>query len=109
MYTYYTKIKKFFAWWEKEAGITPSSMPDDKWDIQGFRRAPYWKRIARAIEKNDFWMSGLSFSETKGDVKRLFELKKKYAGIIRRDIQSTNKQLRDAAGRIEDELTKERV
>ena len=106
---YYTKIKKFFAWWEKEAGITPSSMPDDKWDIQGFRRAPYWKRIARAIEKNDFWMSGLSFSETKGDVKRLFELKKKYAGIIRRDIQSTNKQLRDAAGRIEDELTKERV
>lgn len=54
-------------------------------------------------------MSGLSFSETKGDVKRLFELKKKYAGIIRRDIQSTNKQLRDAAGRIEDELTKERV
>lgn len=106
---YYRKIKKFLAWWEKEAGITADAMPDDKWNIQGFRQAPYWKRVARAIEKNDFWMSGLSFSETKGDVKRLFELKKKYAGIIRRDIQSTNKQLREAAGRIEDEFAKEGV
>lgn len=100
---YYGKIKKFMSWWEEEAGISFENMPDDKWDMEGFRQAPYWKRIARAIEKNDFWMSGLSFGETKSDVKRLFELKKKYAGIIRPDTQSTNKQLREIVGRMEEE------
>lgn len=79
---YYRKIKTFMDWWEKETGITPVDMPDDKWELKGYRQAPYWKRIARAIEKNDFWMSRLSFGETKSDVKRLFELKKKYKNII---------------------------
>jgi len=103
---YYRKIKKFLLWWEKEAGITSDTMPDDKWELPGYRQSPYWKRVARAIEKNDFWMSGLSFSETKGDVKRLMELKQKYAFLICRDIDTTNKQLRTAVGRIEDELEK---
>ncbi len=98
---YYKKIKTFMTWWEKEGGIAPDKIPDDKWEIEGFRQAPYWKRIARAIEKNDFWMSGLSFSQTKGDVKRLFELKERYAGIIRPGITSTNKQLREIAEKME--------
>ena len=46
-------------------------------------------------------MSGLSFSQTKGDVKRLFELKERYAGIIRPGITSTNKQLREIAEKME--------
>lgn len=94
---YYYKIKKFLAWWKEKADVTTENMPDEKWDIEGFRQAPYWKRIARAIEKNDFWMSGLSFGETKSDVERLFELKKKYAEIIRPNTQTTNKQLRKIA------------
>lgn len=80
---YTKKILTFLKWWEKEEGITPETMPDDKWDIPNRRQAPYWKRIARAIEKNDFWMSRLSFSQTKNDVKKLYELKKKYKNIIR--------------------------
>lgn len=103
---YYRKIKKFMIWWEKEIGITSSDMPDEKWDLPGYRQSPYWKRVARAVEKNDFWMTSLSFSETKGDVKRLMELKKKYAFLICRDIDTTNTKLRQAAARIEDELTK---
>ncbi|MBC8588075.1 GNAT family N-acetyltransferase [Paratissierella segnis] len=79
---YYRKIKTFMSWWEKEADITPKNMPDDKWEIEGYRQSPYWKRIARAIEKNDFWMSRLSFGQTKSDVERLFELKKKYKNLI---------------------------
>jgi len=100
---YHRKIRTFMKWWEKEAGITPDRIPDDKWSLEGFRRTPYWKRIARAIEKNDFWMSGLTFSQTKGDVQKLFELKKKYAGIIRPGIESTNKQLREIAERVEED------
>lgn len=91
---YYEKIKKFMDWWEEKEGITFENMPDDKWDIEGYSKAPYWKRIARAIEKNDFWMSGLSFGENKRDVRKLFELKKKYAAIISGDTQSSNKGLR---------------
>lgn len=99
---YYKKIKTFMSWWEKEGGISPDKIPDDKWEIEGFRQAPYWKRIARAIEKNDFWMSGLSFSQTKGDVQRLFELKRKYADLIRPGIRSTNKQLREISERMKE-------
>ena len=79
---YYSKIKKFLKWWEDEIGMKPSEIPDDKWDMEEYRQTPYWKRVARAIEKNDFWMSRLSFSQTKSDVKRMFELKKKYKNLI---------------------------
>lgn len=79
---YYRKIKTFMEWWEKETSMKPDQFPDDKWELEGYRQAPYWKRIARAIEKNDFWMSRLSFGQTKFDVVRLFELKKKYKNII---------------------------
>lgn len=103
---YHKKIKTFMAWWEKEAGITPDKIQDDKWEIEGFRQAPYWKRIARAIEKNDFWMSGLSFSQTKKDVQRLIELKEKYSNLIRPGIQSTNKQLRQISEMIGDAAMK---
>lgn len=99
---YYRKIKTFMNWWEKEANITPLDMPDDKWEIEGYRQAPCWKRIARAIEKNDFWMSRLSFGQTKSDVERLFELKKKYKNIIHgKDTDSTSLK------RVADKLNKE--
>lgn len=88
---YYRKIKTFLKWWEKETGIRPEEIPDDKWELEGYKQTPYWKRVARAIEKNDFWMSRLSFSQTKSDVERLFELKKKYANIIySKDTDSTS-------------------
>lgn len=80
---YHTKIKTFLQWYEKE-GISPDQIPDetDK-KLESAKKAASWRRIARAIEKNDFWMSRLSFGETKKDVQRLFELKKKYHNIIR--------------------------
>jgi len=99
---YYKKIRTFLNWWEKEAGITPDKMPDDKWDIQGFRQAPYWKRIARAIERNDFWMKRLSFAQTKSDTERLFELKKKYANLIYYK-DTTDKHLREVAERMDED------
>ncbi|MFR9236142.1 MAG: DUF3440 domain-containing protein [Eisenbergiella massiliensis] len=101
---YYRKIKKFLAWWERRPASPQMPCPTIN-GISG-RQTPYWKRCPRHRKM----ISGcrLSFSETKGDVKRLFELKE----ICRHhpaDIQSTNKQLREAAGRIEDEFAKEGV
>lgn len=90
---YYNKIKTFIKWYEKK-GIYLKDIPDEA-DIklEAARKAASWRRIARAIEKNDFWMSRLSFGETKKDVSRLFELKKKYHNIIRPQ-DTDNKPLR---------------
>ena len=79
---YHTKIKTFLKWYEDE-GISIDDIPDkaDK-KLESAKKVASWRRIARAIEKNDFWMSRLSFGETKKDVERLFELKKKYRNIL---------------------------
>lgn len=82
---YYRKIKTFMGWWEKERGITINQMVDageSKQEAAGPDRIPSWRRIARAIEKNDFWMKRLSFAATKHDVERLNELKAKYNRIL---------------------------
>lgn len=80
---YYKKIKTFMEWYEKEEGVKLTDIPEeaDK-KLESAKKVASWRRIARAIERNDFWMKRLSFSQTKSDVERLFELKKKYANII---------------------------
>jgi Predicted phosphoadenosine phosphosulfate sulfotransferase len=81
---YYQKINKFFKWHEKHQSISIKDIPDEAdLKMESAKKTASWRRIARAIEKNDFWMKRLSFSQTKKDVERLFELKKKYANIIR--------------------------
>lgn len=80
---YHDKITTFFKWYEKTEGIKPSDIQEEEdKKMEAAKKVASWRRIARAIEKNDFWMTRLSFGETKKDVKRLFELKKKYRDII---------------------------
>lgn len=99
---YYTKIKTFMSWYEKD-GITPDKIPDEEdKKLEAAKKVASWRRIARAIEKNDFWMSRLSFGETKKDVQRLFELKKKYRNIIRPQ-DADGKKLKEVAERLERE------
>ena len=98
---YYNKIKTFMQWYEKE-GISPDQIPDEAdRKLESAKKAASWRRIARAIEKNDFWMSRLSFGETKRDVQRLFELKKKYRNIIRPQ-DADSKKLKRVAERLEE-------
>ena len=98
---YYNKIKTFMQWYEKE-GISPDQIPDEAdRKLESAKKAASWRRIARAIEKNDFWMSRLSFGETKKDVQRLFELKKKYRNIIRPQ-DTDSKKLKRVAERLEE-------
>ena len=103
---YHAKICTFLKWYEKE-GISVEDIPDeaDK-KLESAKKAASWRRIARAIEKNDFWMSRLSFSETKSDVKRLFELKKKYHNIIFPD-DTDSKKLKQVALRLQKEESDE--
>jgi len=80
---YYRKIKTFMKWYEEKEGVGLDDIPDtaDR-KLETAKKVASWRRIARAIERNDFWMSRLSFGQTKSDVKRMFELKKKYKNLI---------------------------
>lgn len=81
---YYRKIKTFFYWWYHHHKVKIDAVPDEadrKLETQ--RKIPTWRRVARAIEKNDFWLKRLSFAPTKTDVQLLLILRKKYRNLIR--------------------------
>lgn len=60
------KIAVFLHWW-KERGY-PDGIPDES-DIhlEASKKVPSWKRICKALLRNDYWCKGLSFSMTKSD------------------------------------------
>lgn len=83
---YTEKIVGFLEWYEdssyEETGWTddmgiediddahPDDKPKQKW--------PSWERVAWALERNDFWMKRLGFSQTKGGREKLEVLREKY-------------------------------
>lgn len=72
---YAIKIRKFFKYWEEKCGCTLDMIEDeaDK-KMESLKIVPSWRRIARALERNDFFLTRLSFGETKSDVKYLKEM-----------------------------------
>jgi len=95
---YYRKIRKFLDWYEKREGYKLSDIPDeaDK-KLESNKKVPSWRRIARAIERNDFWLSRLSFSQTKSDVELLKEMKEKYRTNLIKDENTDSKPLKRVA------------
>jgi len=72
---YAIKIKKFFKFWEEKCGC-PLNMVEDEADkkMESLKIVPSWRRVARALERNDFFLTRLSFGETKSDVQYLKEM-----------------------------------
>ena len=72
---YAIKIKKFFQYWDEKCGC-PLSMIEDEADkkMESLKIVPSWRRVARALERNDFFLTRLSFGETKSDLKYLKEM-----------------------------------
>lgn len=95
---YHRKIKKFLKWYEKKEGITIDMVPDtaDK-KLESKKKVPSWRRIARAIERNDFWLGRLSFGETKSDVKILEQMKEKYRTNLIKEENTNSKPLKRVA------------
>jgi len=75
------KIAVFLHWWQ-ERGY-PDGIPDQA-DIhaEATKSVPSWKRICKALLRNDYWCKGLSFSMTKSDA---YE---KYKKVMKRRRQS---------------------
>lgn len=58
------KLATFRAWWRDRGyanGIPDEAPPD----VEAARKAPSWRRICKALLRNDYWCKGLSFSQTK--------------------------------------------
>lgn len=80
---YYHKISIFLNWYSNKKGISISEIKDEEdKKLENAKKVASWRRIARAIEHNDFWMKRLSFSQTKSDVKKLYELQAKYKNML---------------------------
>lgn len=94
MFHYYRKIKKFMIWHKNKYGVTLKDIPetaDSKLENQ--KKAISWRRIARAIEKNDFYLRKLSFAQTKNDDRELMELIHKWDNLLNETTRTDDKVL----------------
>ena len=105
---YAIKIKKFFLYWEEKCGCTLDMIEDeaDK-KMESLKIVPSWRRVARALERNDFFLTRLSFGETKSDVNYLKEMI--YGCNNLYDENSTDsKPLKRLYNKVKEEMEKEK-
>jgi predicted phosphoadenosine phosphosulfate sulfurtransferase len=57
------KIAVFLRWWQVR-GYDPIPDEADRKD-EAAKKVPSWRRICKALLRNDYWCKGLSFSQTK--------------------------------------------
>ena len=81
MLHYYGKIKKFMEWYKIHENIDIIPQEGDL-KLEQQKKIISWRRIARAIERNDFYMKRLSFGENKKDNEKLQHLMKKYNNLL---------------------------
>lgn len=94
MLHYYKKIKKFMIWYKNKYGVEVKDIPETaEAKLENQKKAISWRRIARAIEKNDFYLRRLSFAQTKSDDKELQRLIHKWDNLLNRDTKTDDKVL----------------
>ncbi len=60
------KVGVFLHWWE-ERGY-PNGIPDcAPTNQEAAKEVPSWRRVCKALLRNDYWCKGLSFSQTKSE------------------------------------------
>ena len=94
MLHYYRKIKKFILWHKNKYGVAPENIPDfADCKLENQKKVISWRRIARAIEKNDFYLKRLSFAQTKNDDEQLKELIHKWDNLLNEKTRTDDKSL----------------
>jgi len=74
---YRNKIAVFLRWWERH-GVCP--IPDEVPGDLRSKEQPSWRRICKALLRNDYWCKGLSFSPTT----RTKEARQRYQQLMAR-------------------------
>ena len=81
-------------WHRNKNGIDIDDIPDiADCKLENQKKVISWRRIARAIEKNDFYMRRLSFGQTKNDDKELLELIHKWDNLLNKNTRTDDKLL----------------
>ena len=80
---YFQKIETFIKWYDEKEGLKVENYPDEADSkLESQKKVASWRRIAKALEKNDFWMTRLSFGQSQSDARKKNEIKKQYENII---------------------------
>lgn len=94
MLHYYRKIKKFIIWYNKRYNVNPKDIPDTAdCKLENQKKAISWRRVARAVEKNDFYMKRLSFAQTKTDDEELQRLIHRWDNLLNKNTKTDDKTL----------------
>lgn len=76
---YKKKFERFFWWWEHHYGVKVGDVPDEADPKQeAARKAPSWRRIARAVITNDKLCRSLSFAQSPRQWEKYEEMKALY-------------------------------
>ena len=107
MLHYYRKIKKFMIWYQNKYNVQFEDIPETaECKMENQKKAISWRRIARAIEKNDFYLRRLSFAQTKSDDKELKRLIHKWDNLLNKTTIVEDKHLRKILEDVEEEKEK---
>lgn len=94
MMHYYRKIKKFMIWHKNKFGIQVKDIPETaECKLENQKKVISWRRIARAIEKNDFYLRRLSFAQTRTDDEELQRLIHKWDNLLNKTTKTDDKAL----------------
>ena len=81
-------------WYQNKYGTKLEDIPDTAdAKLENQKKAISWRRIARAIEKNDFYLKRLSFAQTKNDDKELQRLIHKWDNLLNKKTVTDDKTL----------------
>ena len=95
MLHYYRKIKKFMLWHKNKYGVQFNEIPDfADIKLENQKKVISWRRIARAVEKNDFYLKRLSFAQTKNDDRQLQEMIHKWDNLLNEKTKTDDKTLK---------------
>ena len=94
MMHYYRKIKKFMMWYKTKENLELKDIPEvAESKLENQKKAISWRRIARAIEKNDFYLKRLSFGQTKTDATALKKMIHKWDNLLNETTLTDDKDL----------------
>lgn len=83
MMNYYRKVKKFMIWYRKKYAVDFDQIPEEApRKLENQKKAISWRRIARAIEKNDFYLKRLSFAQTRTEENELRKMAHKWDNLL---------------------------
>lgn len=72
---YKDKIAVFIHWWrDKEPGNYADAIPDElPSKMESSKEGPSWRRICKALLRNDYWCKGLGFSQQKANAHQQYK------------------------------------